>query len=96
MVTFGALTSLTRICACASGPETTLHFLLSCPMFSTHRVKLLETINPFLISKNLELDSSALCKVLLYGNKVFNPSQNKTILEATLEFIRNSERFSHE
>ena len=83
-------------CSCSTGPENTLHFLLSCPFFTSQRAKLLETVNPLLCSKNLELDSSALSKALLYGNNNLNPLQNKTILEATLEFIRNSGRFDRE
>ena len=83
-------------CTCFTGTESTLHFLLSCPMFDAHRVKLLETVTPVINKLNLELDNSVLGKILLYGDRALNPTQNKTILEATLDYIRKSGRLSHE
>ena len=65
-------------------------------MFDAHRVKLLETVTPVINKLNLELDNSVLDKILLYGDRALNPTQNKIILEATLDYIRKSGRLSHE
>ena len=40
------------------------------------------------------LDDTSLIEILLYGHKSLNPSQNKSLLSATIEYIRNTERFS--
>ena len=40
------------------------------------------------------LPDNAKKEVLLYGDSFFDQNKNKLILEATLTFIKNSERFS--
>ena len=75
----------TDICQCGTGVESTEHFLLICP------------INPVLNSKNQDLDSLenvAKVKLLLYGNEHLNFLENKSILNATIEYIRFTERLS--
>ena len=83
-------------CICGNGPESTLHFLLTCPLFNTFRERLFETINPVINQLNMELDDKYLCQILLYGNDALNPIQNRSILEATLDYIQKTKRLSSE
>ncbi len=46
---------------------------------------------PGLDIKNL--DSNALCKLLLFGNSKLNVVTNRIILEATIAFIDKTKRF---
>ena len=80
-------------CLCSTGAETTEHFLLYCPIFNTHRKRLMETVNPIIFKLNLHPNTS-LDKILLYGNELLDDSENKAILEATLMFITDTGRFS--
>ena len=77
-------------CICGNGSESTLHFLLLCPLFKTYREKLFETIDPILKNLNIVPDNAFLSKFLLYGNENLNPLQNRSILEATLDYIHNT------
>ena len=87
----------TDICQCGTGVESTEHFLLICPIFTRQREILISTINQVLNSKNQDLDSLknvAKVKLLLYGNEHLNFLENKSILNATIEYIRFTERLS--
>ena len=81
-------------CSCGAAVESTRHFLLHCPIFDTHREKLLEDIDPFIRKLNLNPEDQNFDKILLYGNDFLPIHENKDILEATLAFINNSGRFS--
>ena len=81
------------ICTCNSGVETTVHYLLYCPLFVTHREELMEIVQPILNSTP-NVDDLVMSHILLYGKKALNPTQNREILNATLDYIRNTGRFS--
>ena len=81
---------------CGNGPESTLHFLFLCPLFKIPREKLFETIDPILKNLNIVPDNAFLSKFLLYGNENLTPLQNRSILQATLEYIQNTKRLSAE
>ena len=78
-------------CLCSTGAETTTHFLLLCPLFKTHREKLMKTIKPF--TANLDLNSPQINELLLYGLQSLKDTENKAILEASLQFIADTGRF---
>ena len=85
------------ICHCGTGIETTEHFLLKCPMFSNPRGDLLSTINPIINSKiqNVQfIDDPTLVQIMLYGNENLNPLDNNFVLNATINYIYSTERFS--
>ena len=85
------------ICHCGTGIETTEHFLLKCTMFSDPRGDLLSTINPIINSKiqNVQfIDDPTLVQIMLYGNENLNPSDNNFVLNATINYIDSTERFS--
>ena len=81
-------------CSCATGAETTEHFLLSCPIFSTHRQRLMETVNPIVLKLNLRPTPSCLNDILLYGNESLDNAENKSVLEATLLYNTSTGRLS--
>ena len=81
-------------CSCGTGAETTEHFLLSCPIFSTHRQRLMETVNPIVLKLNLHPTTSFLNDILLHGNESLDNAENKSILEATLLYITSTGRLS--
>ena len=81
-------------CLCKIGPETTSHFLLECPLFSTHRLELLQLVHSILFLNDLDENNVNLVHTLLYGHEKISVMENMTILEAVIEFIRKSGRFS--
>ena len=82
------------ICTCRSGTESTIHFLICCPIFNAHRERMMELVQP--IIGQLNVDDSDLSKILLYGIKELSQAQNQEILKATLNYIRETGRFSRE
>ena len=85
------------ICRCGTGIETTEHFLLKCPVFSDPRGDFLSTINPIINSKiqNVQfIDDPTLVQIMLYGNENLNPLDNNFVLNATINYICSTERFS--
>ena len=83
-------------CRCGKGIETTDHFLLECSLFKIHRARLLSVINP-ITSKLYPWDSvtnSVRSDLLLYGDEKLNPTENLSILRATINYIQDTERFT--
>ena len=81
------------MCTCGLEPETTLHYLLRCNLYSAQRQELLNNVcvlNPSL--KNYS--NEKLLNILLYGLENFNCNMNKGILKATIKFLKISERFN--
>ena len=61
------------------------------------RNDLLSTINSYIepyFESLHDMDDISLIDILLYGHKSLNPAQNKGILNATIEYILKTERFS--
>ena len=86
----------TDACRCGTGIETSEHFLLTCPLFTSPRNEMLATVNPVLLCKirNVpQLENQAMAKILLYGSENLNPNDNKLILEAVIKYIQHTERF---
>ena len=77
------------------GIEDTEHFLLLWPSFDAQRRDLLAEISqllqPFVQINNLS--NIVLIKLLLYGDKDFSDSINKSILQLTINFIHKTGRF---
>ena len=74
--------------------ETTAHFLVYCNLYTEVRNVMLQVINPILESNGLRLPNDDLfVKFLLYGQYTLSIEENKTMLNATLEYIHESTRF---
>ena len=84
---------LSPIGACGYAIEDNQHFLLHCHLFSPMRMDLLGQLTdiPGLDIRNL--DSNALCDLLLFGSSQLNIVANRIILEATIAFIDKMNRF---
>ena len=84
---------LNPLCSCSLEIEDSTHYLLDCCYFSNKRTDLMNRINS--VVQKLEFMSENNKKDLfLFGDPWFNENKNKAILEATLTFIKMSERFT--
>ena len=92
----GTKFSVLKACICGNGSESTVHYLLLCPFFHNLRSKLLETVNPIIDQLNKVFNENDLSEILLYGHKDLNLMQNRSILEATLDYVQNTRRLSPE
>ena len=78
--------------SCDREPETTLHYLLHCNLYSHLTTELLNDIcalNPTL----KKLSHEKLLNILLYGSEDFSFKTNKKIIKSTIKFLKTSERF---
>ena len=73
--------------------EDTLHYLLHCHHFSQHRLDLMNSVKSVLDNFK-SLPDSDKKDIFLYGDSHLDSNKNKYILEATLNYIKNSGRFS--
>ena len=81
------------LCSCSLDIEDTSHYLLHCHHFSQHRIDLMNSVNS--IYENFDsLADSNKKDVLLFGDPSSDGNTNKFILEATLLYIKSTERFS--
>ena len=83
-------------CSCGRGSETTTHFLLKCPYFTTQRSILISKLTSTL-QDTLDLtraDDDTIVKYLLYGNESMSDEKNASIIMETIKFIVDSGRFS--
>ena len=83
------------MCLKNDGTEDTEHFLLQCHAYSEQSLDIIGAINEVLQLHNVSnLSNQALVRTILYGDERFTYNQGRQILEATVRFIRTSERFS--
>ena len=80
-------------CQCGENAETSSHFLLHCPNFIEARRKLFDILNPIILDLPF-IDDKNLVQLLLYGDKKFKFHENQSILQVTINFIRETSRFS--
>ena len=81
------------LCSCSLDIEDTSHYLLHCHHFSQHRIDLMNSVNS--IYENFDsLSDNNKRDVLLFGDPSSDGNTNKFILEATLLYIKSTERFS--
>ena len=80
------------LCSCSLEIEDTLHYLLHCHHFNHIRIDLMSSVKS--VYDNFEsLSDKDKKDILLYGDSRLDRIKNKFILEATLTYMRNSERF---
>ena len=82
------------LCLCNIGVEDTKHFFLfKCPFYAIKRALLATEVIPILTRNNCNHLSNDE-KLYLYGHDSINDQDNKTILLATIKFIKDTNRFS--
>ena len=74
------------------GIEDNKNFHLHCHQFDLMRRDLFRQLIIPGLDIN-ELDSDALCNLLLFGSKDLNVVENRIIIEATISFIEVTNRF---
>ena len=73
--------------------EDTVHYLMHCHHFYHYRFDLINSVKS--VSNNFESSSDNIRRdVLLFGDSRFDTNKNKLVLEATISYIKNTERFS--
>ena len=81
------------LCLCNFEIDDTTHYLLHCQYFSEHRINLINSVNS--VFDNFESFSDNNKRdILLYGDRRFDTNKNKIILESTITYIKNTDRFS--
>ena len=81
------------LCSCSLETENTTHYLLHCHHFSQNRMSLISSVKS--VSENFESFSDDVKRnILLYGDARFDVNKNKYILEATITYIKTTERFA--
>ena len=81
------------LCSCSLEIEDTSHYLLHCHHFSQCRTDLMNSVKSIL--ENFEsLSDNVQTDILLYGDSCLDGNKNKFILEATLTYIKSTDRFS--
>ena len=75
------------------GVEDNKHFLFKCPFYAIKRAVLATEVIPTLTRTNLNHLSNDE-KLYLYGHDSLNDQDNKTILLATIKFIKDTNRLS--
>ena len=84
---------VTPLFSCSIKPETTLHFFLHCRNFLNIRRKLIDKIK-LLDETLLQLKDESLLKVLLFGSEIYNEQVNVQILNASIDYILDSDKFT--
>ena len=82
------------ICSCGIEDETSLHFFLRCPHFTTHRSILISKISDIIGSDVSVLPDEHLYSIIVYGSNVYNFGANGLIITETISYIRKSGRFA--
>ena len=72
-------------CTCGFEPETTLHYLLHCNLYSTQRLELLNNICTLNLSLQ-KCSNEKLLNILLYGSEDFHCNMNKKYWKLQLNF----------
>ena len=83
-------------CRCKTGIEDTRHFLLSCPFYTSKREIMVSSVSEILLKNNLNYPANLPANELrmyLYGLTEISPADNRSILLATLKFIKDTNRF---
>ena len=81
------------LCSCSLETEDTSHYLLHCHHYSQNRIYLMNSIKSVINNFESFSDNDKV-EILLYGDSHLDNNKNKYILEATLNYVKNSERFS--
>ena len=79
--------TINPMCSCGKEPETTLHYLLRCDLYSIYRLELLNDV----CALNGSLKNSSeekLLKILLYGAEDFTSQINSKIFSCTIKFTK--------
>jgi len=80
---------------CLSEPETTLHFLCTCPTYNSQCLQLISSLADILGNEVYTYSKTMLTRLLLYGNEDLSFHINNNIFEATQMFLIKSKCFCY-
>ena len=90
----GFLDIVDPICSCRTNAvKNTKHYLLHCSNFANQHTVVFSDLRNIGIDY-CPLDSSALSRMLLFGNPKFFDNVNSSIIYAVIKFIKSTNRFS--
>jgi len=84
----------TDICDYCQVSENCEHFFLHCERFVEPRISLFNQLLILNIHNFIQLQLKEKIKMLLYGDSSFSKTKNKLLLQATLIYIRETNRFT--
>ena len=85
---------ISPMCVCNTGIEDNAHFFLHCPLFDPMRYDLFGQLS-YLPKLDLgKIEPQALLYLLLYGSPTLNESENRRILEASIAYIKATNRLN--
>ena len=87
--------TINLLCTCSLEVETTNHLILHCPYYENERRILLASICS-IKSSILNQNDNNIVKTLLYGLDSLSETQNRSILNATMEFLTFFNRFEEQ
>ena len=85
---------LSPLCVCGEEDENNEYFFLHCHLLQTMRNELFGQLSHILGFSILDLNAKVLCEMILYGSSKLNVLVNRHLIEATLQFIQSTKRFS--
>ena len=80
-------------CICDHGVEDTNHFLFLCPLYATQRATRIASVTAIVQKYNLEILINQ-SHLYLYGHRIIVFADNKQIILSTINFIKETRRFS--
>ena len=84
--------AINPLCSCGNFIKSTTHIFLHCTHFSNQRLTLISKIKD--IDKHIfDKNDSLITQTLLFGDEKLSITDNKSILEATIQFLISSGRF---
>ena len=88
------LDTLDPMCNCRTNAiESTEHFLLHCPSFSSSRKDLFDSLQ----AKNIPVlpyKDSFLVRIFLYGDIIFDDNTNREIIKSVIAYLIDTDRFN--
>ena len=85
--------TLNPLCSWSLETESTAHFFLRCRYYSNIRITLINELND-IDNSITSKQPNELFRIILYGDCNFKDNVSKPILIATMQFIKNSNRFN--
>ena len=81
------------LCSCGQSSESTVHFFLHCQLYTDLRKVLLDSVSEIYLNDVRVYPDQHMFHILLYGSESFNSVANRMILESTIRYIKDSNRF---
>ena len=85
--------TLNPLCSCSLETESTVHFFPRCRYYNNIRITLMNELSD-IDNSITSRQPNELLRIILYGDCKLKDDVSKLILIATIQFIKNSNRFN--